>query len=227
MHNTPLPPTTPKHAKLTSRRQSRDHTIIRAGLISIVANFLLAGFKIIVGIISNSLAIISDAVHGLIDAVSGLIVIIGEKIASHERYAKNRRKIERTTTIIIAVIIIIVGIHIFIESIEKIISPEPVDYNLPTMIILVASVIVKLLLGLYLHSKGREIKADTLIAAGTEALNDFLISIAVLASAIIYLIWQLDIEAYVSILISLLIIKFGLEFIFPHFFHHHHLHHKH
>lgn len=204
----------------------RERIILRAGMISIITNFLLAGFKTIVGILSNSLAIISDAIHGLIDAISGVVVIIGEKLASHERYAKKRRKIERATTIIIATIIIVVGIHIFIESIEKISHPEPVDYSLSTMIILIASVFVKLFLGLYLKAKGRQVNADAVIAAGTEAMNDFLISIAVLASAIIYLIWNIDIEAYISILISILIIKFGLEFIFPQFFHHKHVHHK-
>lgn len=205
--------------------KARQNTIVRAGLISILVNFLLAGFKIIVGFLSNSIAIISDAMHGLIDAISGVIVIISEKIAAHECHDKSRRKIERNATIIIAIVIIIAGVHILIESIEKIIQPEPVDYTPSTIIIITASVFVKLALGLYLKNKGRQVKASTLIASGVEALNDFLISLAVLASIIIYIVWQVDIEAYVSIFISLLIIKFGLEFIFPKLFHHHHLSH--
>ena len=198
---------------------------MRAGAISIVTNFVLAGFKIAVGALSNSLAVMSDAAHGLIDAVSGVIVIVGEKLAAHKRYADNRQKIERATTVVIALIIIAAGVHILIEACEKIAEPEPVDYAVPTMIVLVASVAVKLLLGMYLRRKSHEVRAETLAAASVEALNDSLISVAVLTSAVIYLIWGINIEAYVSIAISLLIIKFGLEFIFPQVFHHHHIHH--
>lgn len=211
---------TPTQAKAT-----REQTIVRAGAVAILTNFLLAGFKIAVGLVSNSLAIISDSVHGLIDAISGVIVIVGEKLASHERLAKNRHQVERTTTAVIAVIIIIVGVHIFIESIEKIITPETPDYRPAAIIILIASIIAKLLLSAYLRRTGRRVKADTLIASGIESLNDVLIGTAVLASALIFLVWGVDIEAYISILISFLIIKFGLEFIFPKFFHHHHIHH--
>ena len=203
----------------------REQIIVRAGVVTILTNILLAGFKIAVGVISNSLAIISDATHGLIDSVSGIVIIVGEKLAAHERLAKNRHRIERITTLVIAGIIIIVGAHILIESVEKIIEPEPVDYTLPTMIVLVASVVAKLLLGLYLRRRGNEVKSDTLKASSTEALNDFIISLAVLGSAAIYLIWGADIEAYVSILIAFLIIKFGLEYIFPQAFYHHHVHH--
>ena len=55
--------------------KSRERTIIRAGVITVLANFLLAGLKIIVGVVSNSLAIISDATHGLIDAISGFMML--------------------------------------------------------------------------------------------------------------------------------------------------------
>ena len=56
----------------------REQIIVRAGVVTILTNILLAGFKIAVGVISNSLAIISDATHGLIDSVSGIVIIVGE-----------------------------------------------------------------------------------------------------------------------------------------------------
>ena len=110
------------------------------------------------------------------------------------------------------------------EAIEKIIEPEEVDYSLPVIIVLIASIIAKYVLAFYLKKTGREIKSNVLIASGAETMNDTLISVAVLFSAIIYLIWNVDIEAYVSIAISLIIIKVGLEFIFPKISRHHHHH---
>lgn len=226
MQNSSLLKTKPTTQKSSNNlTKARSQAIIHAGLIDIFVNFFLAGLKIIVGFISNSIVIISDATHGLVDAISGVIVIISEKLASHKRYAKNRHQIEHVATIIIAIIIIIAGIHILIESIEKIITPEPVNYTTPTIIVLIASVLAKSFLSLYLKKRGSALTAKTLIASSVEAFNDALISLVVLISVVIFLIWQVDIEAYISILISILIIKFGLEFIFPKVFRHHHLHH--
>ncbi len=205
-------------------KDNRSKTIIKSGWFFIGTNFFLAVFNIIVGLISNSLAIISDAAHSLIDAISGFLVIIGEKIASHKKFAEKRQKIERGTTIMIAIIIIFVGIHIVVDAVEKILEPEVVDYSLPTIIVLVASILLKYLLADYLKKTGSRLKSKVLTASGAETMNDTLISVAVLFSAIIYLIWQVDIEAYVSLIISIVIIKIGLEFIFPQISKHHHHH---
>lgn len=204
--------------------KSRSKTIMQSGYVFIAINFLLAAFNIIVGILSNSIAIISDAIHSLMDSISGLLIIVSEKLASNHKLSSHRAKIERVTTIIIAAIIIIIGLHIIIESIEKIFVPEEVEYSIPTIIVLIASIATKYLLANYLKNNGKSVKSKVLIASSAETMNDTWISIAVLASAIIYLIFRLDIEAYISIIIAIVIIKVGLEFIFPNISHHHHHH---
>lgn len=204
--------------------KSRSKAIVASGYYFILTNFLLGIFNIIVGLLSNSIAIVSDAAHSFIDAISGLLVIISEKLSNHKKYSEKREQIERITTILIAIIIIAAGVHIIIEAIEKIVEPEEVDYGLPTMIVLIASIIAKYALAFYLKKTGKRVKSKVLMASGAETMNDTLISVAVLISAIIYLIWHIDIEAYVSIAISLIIFKVGLEFIFPKISHHHHHH---
>lgn len=207
---------------MTKPETTHNHTVIKAGSIAIFVNLSLAVFKVIVGLISNSLAIMSDAIHGLIDTASGIIVIISEKLSTSKKFHKSHEEIEHIGALLIAIIIIIVGIHIFIESIEKIIDPEEVEYSVPVIIVLIGSIIAKLLLGRYLKHTGKKVKSDTLVASSVETLNDSIISAAVLISAIIYLIWHVDIEAYVSIIISIIIIQFGLGLIFPKLNHHHH-----
>ena len=204
--------------------KGRSKTIVKSGYLFIITNFLLAIFNVIVGVMANSIAIISDAAHSLIDAVSGFLVVISEKLASHKKLTAHRVKIERATTIIIAIIIIITGIHIIIEAIEKLSENESPDYSAATIIVLIASIIAKFALAKYLKTTGKKIKSKVVEASGAETMNDTWISVAVLISAIVYLIWKIDIEAYVSIIISLVIIKVGLEFIFPHISHHHHHH---
>lgn len=205
-------------------KKNRSETIVKAGWLFILINFLLAVFNIIVGLFSNSLAIISDAIHSLTDSISGFLIIISEKLAMKDRFVNYRNRIERITTIIISSIIILIGIHIIFESIEKILTPEIVNFSFATIIVLFASIITKYLLAYYLRKSGESVKSNVLIASGAETMNDAWISIAVLFSTIIYLIWQVNIESYVSIIIAIIIIKVGLEFIFPHFFHHHHHH---
>ena len=207
---------------MTKPEPTHHRTVIKAGSIAIFVNLLLAVFKVIIGLISNSLAIMSDAIHGLIDTASGIIVIISEKLGTSKKFHKSHEEIEHIGALLIAIIIIIVGIHILIESIEKIIDPEEVEYSVPVIIVLIGSIIAKLLLGRYLKHTGKKVKSDTLVASSVETLNDSIISAAVLISAIIYLIWHVDIEAYVSIIISIIIIQFGLGLIFPKLNHHHH-----
>ena len=200
----------------------RSRAIIKSGWLFIATNFLLAVFNVVVGLLAHSLAITSDALHSLIDSISGIIIIISEKLSSSKKFGNNRLKIERITTIVIALIIIAAGIHIIVEAIEKITENAEVDYSAWTIIILIASIIAKYSLAIYLKRAGQKYKTTVLTASGAETMNDTLISVVVLISAIIYLIWHINIESYISLIISIIIIKVGLEFIFPHLSHHHH-----
>ena len=204
--------------------KERSKVIIKSGYLFILINFLLAIFNIIVGLLSNSIAIASDALHSLTDSISGFLILISEKLANHKKLSNHRDRIERITTIIIALIIIFVGVEIIVVSIKNIISPEEVDYSVPTIIVLIASIMAKFLLAKYLKNTGKKVKSDVLVASGAETMNDTWISVTVLISAIIFLIWHVDINSYISLAISLIIIKVGLEFIFPHLTRHHHHH---
>ena len=205
-------------------KNSRSKIIQKSGYIFILVNFLLAILNIVVGLFANSIAIASDAIHSLIDSVSGFLIIISEKIANHKKFTHKRKQIERIVTIIIALIIILLGIELIVNSIKNIITPEELNYSIWIIVILISSIIAKYLLANYLKTTGKNIKSKVLVASGAETMNDTWISIVVLASIIIYLIFNINIESYASILIALIIIKIGLEFIFPHISKHHHHH---
>ena len=100
--------------------RSREKTIIRASIIGIVTNFLLAAFKAAVGIASNSIAIVLDAVNNVSDAGSSLVTIIGTKLAGKEADKKHPfgyGRIEYLSAMIIAVIVLYAGITSFTESV--------------------------------------------------------------------------------------------------------------
>lgn len=60
---------------------NREKIIVKTSVIGIITNVLLAGFKAVIGLISNSIAIVMDAVNNISDAGSSVITIIGTKLA--------------------------------------------------------------------------------------------------------------------------------------------------
>ncbi len=195
---------------------NREKEVIKVSIISIVANIFLAGFKAFVGLLANSIAIISDAINNLSDALSSIITIIGTKLAGKapdKKHPYGYGRIEYMTSLIVSAIVLYAGITALVESIKKIFNLENVDYSNITLVILIAGIVVKFILGLYVKKKGKEVNSDSLVASGTDAFNDGILSISVLASAIIYMLFNINIEAYVGVLLSLFIIKAGIELI--------------
>ena len=197
-------------------KNNREKTVIKTSIISIISNVVLAGFKAFVGLLSHSIAIISDAVNNLSDALSSIITIIGTKLAGKapdREHPYGHGRIEYMTSLVVSAIVLYAGITALIESIKKIIHPEDVDYSMVTLIILIAGIVVKFILGIYVKKKGKEVNSDSLVASGSDAFNDAILSISVLASALIYLVFDISIEAYVGVLLSIFIIKAGFELI--------------
>lgn len=194
----------------------REKIVIRTSLLGILANLLLSGFKVTVGLLSNSIAIISDAVNNLTDAMSSIVTIIGTRLANKapdRKHPYGYGRIEYMTSLIVSFIVLYAGATALIESIKKIITPETVDYDVFTLIVIGVAVFVKFVLGFYVKKKGREAHSDALVASGTDAFNDGILSGAVFVSAIIYLIFKVDIEAYVSVVLAGFIIKTGIELV--------------
>ena len=193
---------------------NRSKGIIRTSIIGIVVNILLAIVKAVIGIISNPVAIISDAINNLSDSMSSLITMMGTKLSAKEPNKKHPfgyGRIEFITTLVIGTIILYAGYNALGESVRKIISPDEPDYSVPTIIIIIAAIVAKILLGLYTKAAGHKLQSDALVASGKDALNDVLVSLGTLIAAIIYNTTGYKIEAYVGIIIGILIMKAGFE----------------
>lgn len=195
---------------------NREKAVIRTSIISILANIVLAGFKAFVGLLANSIAIISDAINNLSDVLSSIITIVGTKLAGKKpdkEHPYGHGRIEYMTSLVVSAIVLYAGITALVESVKKIINPGEVDYSTITLVILIAAIVVKFVLGIYVKKKGKEFNSDSLVASGSDAFNDAILSISVLASAIIYMLFDISIEAYVGVLVSVFIIKAGIDLI--------------
>ena len=200
--------------KLDQAQANRDRVIIRTSFVGIGVNLLLSAFKAIIGLLSGSIAVVLDAVNNLSDALSSVITIIGTRLASRKpdkKHPLGHGRIEYLSAMIVAAIVLYAGLTSLVESVKKILHPEAADYSVWSLVIIAAAVAAKLLLGRYVKRKGEAVNSGSLIASGSDALFDAILSASVLASAVIFLIFHISLEAWVGALISVFIIKSGVE----------------
>ncbi len=193
---------------------NRDKVIIQTSVIGILTNVFLVAFKAFVGIVSNSIAVILDAVNNLSDALSSIITIVGTKLSGKlpdKQHPLGYGRIEYLSAMIVSGIVLYAGITSAVESVKKIIRPEKPDYNAVSLVIIAVAVVVKILLGRYVKAQGQKVNSGSLVASGSDALNDAILSGSVLASAVIFKLTGLSLEPFVGLVISVFIIKSGIE----------------
>ena len=203
-----------KEHALVEQAELRDKKIIRTSVIGIIANVLLSVFKAIVGLLTHSIAIILDSVNNLSDAGSSIITIVGTRLASKQPDKKHpfgHGRVEYLSAMLIAVIILYAGLTSLIESIKKIITPVTPDYTISSLVIVAVAVAVKIILGKYVKNVGLKVNSDSLVNSGEDALLDAIISVSTLVAAIVFIATGLSLEAWLGTVISLLIIKSGVD----------------
>jgi len=192
----------------------REKAITRTSIIGIIANVILAAFKAGAGLISGSIAIILDAVNNLTDAMSSIITIVGIKLSKKRPDAKHPfgyGRIEYFSTMLIALLVLVAGSSSIIESAKRILKPEMPDYRVVAIVIIVVSVFSKLALGGFVKSQGKKYNSDALLASGAEASFDAIISASTLVGAVVTYVFNISIDGYIGVLISVFIIKAGIE----------------
>ena len=193
---------------------SREKIIIRTSIIGIGANVLLAAFKAFVGLAAHSVAIVMDAVNNLSDALSSLITIIGTKLAGRapdKKHPLGHGRTEYLSAAIISIIVLYAGVTALVESVKKIIHPETPEYTAITLVIVAVAVAVKIVLGLYVKKTGERVDSDSLVASGSDALFDSIISASTLVAALIFVITGKSLESWLGAVIAAFIIKSGIE----------------
>ena len=159
-----------------------------AGIFGIISNALLCVFKLIVGIIGNSITIVADAINNFSDAGSSVVTLVGFKLSAtppdndhpfgHARY-------EYITSLLVSVTVLFIGILLLKSSIEKCITPEAVSVNVYTYVVLGAAIAMKLVQMLIYLDFSKAINSGALKASAADSRNDVLATVAVLISTIV------------------------------------------
>jgi len=194
----------------------REKEIIKTSFIGIIGNFFLVGFKAFVGIIAGSVSIIMDAINNFTDALSSIITIIGTKLSGkkpNKKHPYGYGRIEYITSTLIAILILFAGGMAIYESIKSIIdyfqNGTMPQFEIYSIIIIAAAILVKIAIGLFFRYKGKKIDSDALKASGLDALFDSILSTSTLIGMFIAKYANFYIEGYLGIIIGLFILKSG------------------
>ncbi|MBQ2793198.1 MAG: cation transporter [Clostridia bacterium] len=185
-----------------------------AGIVGILCNVLLFAGKLTLGFISGSVSIIADAFNNISDAGSSIIALIGFRMASKpndKEHPLGHGRLEYVTGFIVDMLIIVVGFELLTGSVEKIINPTLPTFGNITLIILAASIAVKVWLYFFYGKIARKINSAPLRASAMDSITDSIATALVLASAIVARFTELAIDGYVGIVVAGFIIYTGIK----------------
>ena len=203
-----------KDASNRESKQVRKNYGTLGSIVGIVVNLLLLVAKFLIGSIFGSVAISADAINNLSDAGSSFISLISFKISSKpadREHPFGHARIEYIASMAVGVIILLIGFDLLKESFAKILTPSPMDKSYIVLVVLVLSIAAKLWLGFFYKNIGTRINSEILKAAASDSFSDVLSTGATLISSLIWISFDLNVDAYVGLVVSVLILIAGLK----------------
>ncbi len=187
---------------------------VLCGILGIILNLLLFAGKVFAGLFSGSIAITADAFNNLSDAGSSLITLVGFRLAGQKpdpQHPFGHGRFEYISGLLVSMLILLMGFELGKSSVEKIIHPEAVQISWLTTGILLASVAVKIYMGLYNHSVGKKINSAAMMATMTDSLGDAVATSAVLIATAIGHFTELNVDGYCGVAVAIMIFIAGFR----------------
>ena len=187
---------------------------VLSSITGIIVNVLLSIFKIIIGIIANSMSIISDGLNNVSDAGSSIVTMVGFKMSQKKvdnDHPWGHGRMEYITALIVDILIILVGFELFQNSIDKIMHPELPNISNITIILLVVAILAKLWLFLFNRKIAKTINSAAIKGTAYDSISDSISTAAVLLSSFVAKFAGISIDGYVSLLVSIFILITGFK----------------
>lgn len=185
-----------------------------ASFTGIFLNVLLFAGKLVMGLLSGSVAIIADAFNNISDAGSSVVTLIGFRLANKpvdKEHPLGHGRLEYVTGFIVDMLIILVGFELLTSSIEKIGDKSLPVVGVTTYVILGAAILVKFGLFIFYRQMGKKINSSALKASSFDSLCDCVATTLVLVSAIVAKVWALPIDGWAGILVAVFIMFTGVK----------------
>lgn len=191
----------------------RERYGILSGAVGIVLNLLLAVAKMVIGSLSNSIAITADAVNNFSDVGASAVSLIGFKAAAKapdREHPFGHGRIEYIAALIVSFIILSCGVELIKTSIGKILHPEAVVFSYPAVAVLVLSILGKLWLALFNHRIAQKISSVSSKAVVADSVSDMVSTAATLLALICARFTSVPLDGYMGVLVAAFIIATGI-----------------
>ena len=193
---------------------SREGIIAGTSGLGIIVNLLVAAIKVVLGLLASSIAIVSEGVNNASDALTSVLTLVGTKLAGKkpdEKHPFGYGRIEYLTSLIIAILIIVTGVEMLTSAVDLIFHPAEMDISAVALIAVAVSAVIKFFLGVFTIRQGKRADSGALVAVGLDCRNDSFVSVITIASALVFIIFNISVDAYVGVFTSLLILKAGID----------------
>ncbi|CDE33335.1 putative uncharacterized protein [Ruminococcus sp. CAG:403] len=187
-----------------------------ASVVGIGCNLFLFVLKYIMGTFGNSVAILSDAFNNLSDSANCLIMLFGYKMAAKPADRKHpfgHGRAEYLTSMGIAVVILLMGLELLKDSVDKILHPEPVSFQVLILVSLIGSIAIKLGMAAFYHALGRRVQSGVLEASAKDSRNDCVATGSTILALLAALVTDWPVDGIIGIFVSILILKTGYDII--------------
>lgn len=186
---------------------------VLASMVGIVCNVFLFLVKFIVGLLLHSVSVTADAFNNLSDAASSIISFIGVKMAgkpADKEHPFGHGRIEYIAALIVSFLVLEVGFTFLKDSVSKIRTPETLNFQLISVVILILSIGVKLWLGVFNKKLGKKIDSKVMMAVFTDSMGDVITTSATILSLVIFRLTGLNIDGIVGIGVALVVMWAGV-----------------
>ena len=203
-----------KNSENTSDPSVRGAYGALSGFVGITTNILLSALKLVLGLLSGSLAIMADALNNLSDAGASVITLVSFRMSAKpadREHPFGHARIEYVSSLIVSFLILLIGYELFSSSLDKILHPTETVFHIASVIVLALSIVCKLWLGLFNRTLGKKIDSGVLRATGADSLSDALSTTAVLIALLIFKFTSFDTDGYMGIIVSVIIFIAGIR----------------
>ncbi|MTL92625.1 cation diffusion facilitator family transporter, partial [Turicibacter sanguinis] len=194
------------------REEVRTQYVYIAGIIGILANILLFIVKFSVGVLTGSIAVMADAFNNFSDTASSVITMIGVKLANlpaDKEHPHGHGRLEYLSALLVAFMVMLVGVQFIKSSVERILNPSVIQFEIVSFILLAISVVVKLWLSRFNKVMGEKVNSSALKAASVDALGDVFTSSTVLISFLAARFTSFPVDGYAGVLVAGFILYAG------------------
>ena len=184
------------------------------GFVGLFINLLLAATKFVGGYLTGSVALMGDAANNFSDCGSSIVTLFGFKLSSQppdRKHPYGHARSEYIFSSVVAIAVIVVAVQLFINSIQRIRNPEVVEFTPFAIGVMVMAIVLKTWLFFFYRQVGKKIKSDILRAQAVDSIADVGSSGAVFISLLLSPVIGFDLDGYMGLIVSLLVIKSGFE----------------